>query len=252
MNTLFIVPEQQMRRKLEQHPKLHVPPSDVSLQDILAKKEIPEAYQVVSLDRLTAETLSRSDLSEWQKAEMLSNNLQRFIALKPLAFPDSAKTEQTPIKTPELLEEPSVIPPPLLQSSSLTPSKKNFPKSSLSYTPYHTARSKVLKHRTSHAARVPKVRVSSLNDALAIIKIKTTKKVRARPRLLYAEQDLIPRVIRATRKHKLAEAATAPVPSTSAIIPDSESDSNQKGSGTLIVHPSIQGYPSKRTRWLII
>jgi hypothetical protein len=44
--------------------------------------------EVIALDTLAAETLQRKDLTPWAKAERLANNLQRFIQLKPQAFPE--------------------------------------------------------------------------------------------------------------------------------------------------------------------
>lgn len=57
-------------------------------QQVGLRKERPEAVTVLSLDKLAAETLHRTDLTPWAKAELLANNLQRFLLLRPQAFPE--------------------------------------------------------------------------------------------------------------------------------------------------------------------
>ena len=80
-------------------------PADV--MDVTGKREAAEAFTALSLDKLTSEILARADISEWTKAQMISDNLQRFLAHKAQAFP-----------------EESVIPPlpPLLPSAPTLPS----------------------------------------------------------------------------------------------------------------------------------
>jgi hypothetical protein len=74
METMFLLSESQMRKP--------------QLNDLLLRKERPEAMEIMSLDNLAAQTLKRQDLSPWAKAELLANNLQRFLQLKPQGFPE--------------------------------------------------------------------------------------------------------------------------------------------------------------------
>ena len=53
-------------------------------------KEPPEALEVLSLDNLTSRILKRNDISDWEKASLLTSTLERFLALKPKAFNEPA------------------------------------------------------------------------------------------------------------------------------------------------------------------
>jgi hypothetical protein len=52
------------------------------LVQIQINKEPPEALEVVNLDALTSKILKRSDISDWEKADMLASSLERFLALR--------------------------------------------------------------------------------------------------------------------------------------------------------------------------
>ena len=53
-------------------------------------KELPEALEVLSLDKLTSRVFRRNDISDWEKASLLTSTLERFLALKPKAFNEPA------------------------------------------------------------------------------------------------------------------------------------------------------------------
>ena len=72
MDEYLIVPKRVMDQKLAQ---------------IQFNKETPEAKEIVDLDALAKKILERTDMSPWEKADLLAANLQRFLALKPQATP---------------------------------------------------------------------------------------------------------------------------------------------------------------------
>jgi hypothetical protein len=74
METMYLLSENQMKKP--------------QMNDVLLRKERPETMEIISLDNLAAQTLRRHDLSAWAKAELLANNLQRFLLLKPQGFPE--------------------------------------------------------------------------------------------------------------------------------------------------------------------
>lgn len=57
-----------------------------SVNDVLAKREAAEAFTALTLDKLSAEILARADLSEWTKAQILSENLQKVLSHKAQGF----------------------------------------------------------------------------------------------------------------------------------------------------------------------
>jgi hypothetical protein len=71
MDEYYIVPKRMMENRASQ---------------IQLNKEPPEAVEVLSLDNLTSKILRRGDISDWEKASMLTSTLERFLALKPKAF----------------------------------------------------------------------------------------------------------------------------------------------------------------------
>ena len=113
MQTLYMVPERDMRKYNEILQRgsglteMQTSDRPIDVIDVAGKREAAEAFTALSLDKLTSEILARADISEWTKAQMLSDNLQRFLAHKAQAFP-----------------EESVIPslPPLLPSAPIMPS----------------------------------------------------------------------------------------------------------------------------------
>jgi hypothetical protein len=91
METLYLVSESQLEQIQGKQQQ--------SLTDAVIQQDRPEAMEVIALDRLAADTLQRRDLSPWAKAERLANNLQRFVQLKPQAFPDPEKFIPPPTTT---------------------------------------------------------------------------------------------------------------------------------------------------------
>ncbi|XP_055340620.1 uncharacterized protein LOC129589753 [Paramacrobiotus metropolitanus] len=75
-------------------------------------KEPPEAHSVITLDALVAETLQRTDISEFEKAGQLSSILERFLALKQKAIPD-----ENPL---ELSTDVTAQPPPIASEKQPT------------------------------------------------------------------------------------------------------------------------------------
>jgi hypothetical protein len=69
------------------------------MMEVQLNKEPPEALEVLSLDNLTNKILKRNDISEWEKASMLTSTLERFLALRPKAFPEPLPAEP-PAKRP--------------------------------------------------------------------------------------------------------------------------------------------------------
>ena len=111
MQTLYVVPEAVAMANSRDYPN-----RDKRIMDTLAfRKEKPEALEVMALDQLTAKTLSNPALTEWEKAIALSNNLQKFLALKAQAFPDQepnaafskAPTPPTPPPIPSVPPVPA-------------------------------------------------------------------------------------------------------------------------------------------------
>lgn len=104
MQTLYVVPEAVMRSKSKPAPN----PNNL-LEQLNYRKEKPEALEVLALDNLTAEILNDPKLSEWEKANRLSNNLQRFMTLKMQAFAE-IPTAPPPAQD---VRPPPPPPPPL-------------------------------------------------------------------------------------------------------------------------------------------
>jgi hypothetical protein len=80
MDEYFIVPKRMMENRVSQ---------------IQLNKEPPEAVEVLSLDNLTSRILKRNDISDWEKASMLTSTLERFLALKPKAFNETVPVPST-------------------------------------------------------------------------------------------------------------------------------------------------------------
>ncbi len=78
---------------------------DQKLTQIQLNKEPPEAAEVVNLDDLTRKILSRKDISDWAKADMLSSTLERFMALRPKIFGDG--NTSNPIVPPNVSQPPT-------------------------------------------------------------------------------------------------------------------------------------------------
>jgi hypothetical protein len=112
MEIKYLVPKDAIKNYEESINSLPQPPDFSSL------KEPAEAFQVLSLESLTGEILRRKDLSQWQKAELLSKNLERYLSLKrnlipdqpppqaPLVVPDSNPTTSTPQQVPSPVSPP--------------------------------------------------------------------------------------------------------------------------------------------------
>lgn len=91
MDTFFIVPKRDMNAEM------------------VMNKAPPEAAKVLALESLTTDILQQPSLSEWQKAELLSKNLQRFLSLRPRVFDDpSAALPSTPQATAATVSSPTV------------------------------------------------------------------------------------------------------------------------------------------------
>ncbi|GAV09626.1 hypothetical protein RvY_19130 [Ramazzottius varieornatus] len=67
-----------------------------------------EAFTALTLDKLSTEILARSDLSEWTKAQMLSDNLQKFLSHKSQAFPEESAMPPLPPLPPSAPPMPPV------------------------------------------------------------------------------------------------------------------------------------------------
>jgi hypothetical protein len=95
MDEYFVVPKRVMESRTAQ---------------LQANKEPPEALEVLSLDNLINRIVKRKDISEWEKASQLTTTLERFLALKPRALPESENpvpsTVQTQVNTKEWTPEP--------------------------------------------------------------------------------------------------------------------------------------------------
>lgn len=72
------------------------------LAQMQINKEPPEAAEVISLDNLTSKILRRKDISDWEKASMLSSTLERFLALKPRALDEVSLPVVAPVVQPTL------------------------------------------------------------------------------------------------------------------------------------------------------
>lgn len=92
MRTYLMVPSGKTNTRPFRDPSRAPAQNLRSSQDLLESanllKERPATMRILSLDQLTDETLRRPDLSEWHKAELLSSNLQRFMALSPIGLPN--------------------------------------------------------------------------------------------------------------------------------------------------------------------
>jgi hypothetical protein len=74
MDEYFVVPRRIMESRTAQ---------------LQVNKEPPEALEVLSLDNIISRIVKRKDISEWEKASQLTTTLERFLALKPRALPES-------------------------------------------------------------------------------------------------------------------------------------------------------------------
>jgi hypothetical protein len=95
MEIKYLVPKDAIRQPLTAPPQ---PPDFSSL------KEPAEAFKVLSLEAMTGEILQRRDLSQWQKADLLSQNLERYLSLKQNLQPNQ------PVP-----QEPSAVAAPIIQ-----------------------------------------------------------------------------------------------------------------------------------------
>ena len=110
MEVKYIVPKEALRRPTP-------PPFS---PDFSSLKEPAEAFEALSIEALTGKILQRKDLSQWQKAELLTQNLERYLALKrnldkdqpppeaPITTSVSAQVEQPPARH-EPVEQPAAV-----------------------------------------------------------------------------------------------------------------------------------------------
>ena len=70
--------------------------NEQKLTRIQLNSNVPEAGEIVDLENLTADILTREDLSEWQKADLLAKTLERFLALRPAALDEPSQPEFRP------------------------------------------------------------------------------------------------------------------------------------------------------------
>lgn len=114
MQTLYVVPEA-VALASSRNPGNR----DKKIMDNLAfRKEKPEAIEVMALDQLTADTLADQSMTEWEKAIALSDNLQKFLALKAQAFP-----EPPPFTPPPTVPQPP--PPPSIPAMPTVPANSS-------------------------------------------------------------------------------------------------------------------------------
>ena len=81
MNEYLVVPKRVVDQKWSQ---------------IQVNKEPPESSEIVNLDGFTGKILSRKDVSDWEKADMLAAALERFLALKPRALGQPNPVQSAP------------------------------------------------------------------------------------------------------------------------------------------------------------
>ena len=158
MQTLYMVPEREMKRFDEltqtgaggRSGKSAEPPS---LMDVLSKRESAEAFTALTLDKLAAEILARPDLSEWTKAQMLSDNLQKFLSHKAQAFPEDSALPPLPPMAPS-----ATIFVPF--SSELSQTNKNDKMPEIQVKPKSASFRKVVSKSglSVHAGRIAKSR----------------------------------------------------------------------------------------------
>ncbi|GAU90725.1 hypothetical protein RvY_03103 [Ramazzottius varieornatus] len=125
MQTLYVVPkniamanwpDRQSNRK--------------QIKDTLAFiQEKPEAVEIMALDQLTERTLGNPMMTEWEKALALSDNLQKFTALKaqtspeqppPIAFQTGPPLPPPPPPIPNYLLNPGIRGKPKPHSAPVT------------------------------------------------------------------------------------------------------------------------------------
>jgi hypothetical protein len=100
MDEYLVVPKRLMETK-----------SSSQTAQLQVNKEPPEALEVLSLDNLVNRMLKRTDISQWEKAGQITATLERFLALKPRALPESGNPVPTDVhpqtSTKEWTPEPS-------------------------------------------------------------------------------------------------------------------------------------------------